>query len=324
MALTPPTTAPLRTMSQTDFDAAVAARIAWDTTNVSELTAFQAALTSIAAGTAFAIPYTFSTTTTDADPGAGFLRLSSATQNASTVIRADLAGADGSTWTSVLDTFDDSTSNVKGQLLLVKLGDATKWLAFNVTALASPSGYKNITVTPVASSSTSPFSNNDALVMKFTRCGDKGDIGAAIAAYLKVRDEKASGTNGGNIASGEQTRTLNTVVTNEISGASLASNKITLPAGTYQIRARVPAYNAYDHRAYLYNFTDSTYTILGSSCYITAGTNDSIISGQFTIASSKDFVIKHYGSTAVTNGLGWPVTSGQVEVYTEVEIWKIS
>jgi hypothetical protein len=186
MALTPPTTAPLRTMSQTDFDAAVAARIAWDTTNVSELTAFQAALTSIAAGTAFAIPYTFSTTTTDSDPGAGFLRLSSATQNASTVIRADLAGADGSTWTSVIDTFDDSTSAIKGQILLVKLGDATKWLAFNVTALASPSGYKNLTVTNVASSAASPFANNDSLVMKFTRNGDKGDTGPTGTAFKPV------------------------------------------------------------------------------------------------------------------------------------------
>lgn len=186
MALTPPTTAPLRTMNQTDFDAAVAARIAWDSTNVTELTAFQAALTSIAAGTAFAIPYTFSTTTTDSDPGAGFLRLSSATQNASTVIRADLAGADGSTWTSVIDTFDDSTSTIKGQILLVKLGDATKWLAFNVTALASPSGYKNLTVANVASSTASPFANNDSLVMKFTRNGDKGDTGPTGTAFKPV------------------------------------------------------------------------------------------------------------------------------------------
>ena len=289
-----------------------------------ETNALASGMNAIAAGTAFAIPYTFSTTTTDSDPGAGILRLDNATQNTATTIRIDLLGADAATYTGLIDAFDDSSSVVKGQIVLQKLGDATKWLAFNLTALASPSGYKNLTVANIASSAASPFANGDSLILKFTRNGDKGDIGAAIAAYLKVRDEKASGTNGGNIASGEQTRTLNTVVTNEISGASLASNKITLPAGTYQIRARVPAYNAYDHRGYLYNFTNSTYTILGSSCYITAGTNDSIISGQFTIASSKDFVIKHYGSTAVTNGLGWPVTSGQVEVYTEVEIWKIS
>ena len=53
-----------------------------------------------------------------------------------------------------------------------------------------------------------------------------------------VRDEKSSGTSGGNFSSGSYvTRTLNTSLTNEISGASLSSNQITLPSGTYYIQA---------------------------------------------------------------------------------------
>lgn len=178
MALTAPPTAP-DTNDPTTFDARADAHIAWQATNVTEMNAFQAALTSIAAGTAFSIPYTFSTTTTDSDPGAGFLRLDNATQNTATTIRADLVGADTSTWTGVLDTFDDSTSTVKGQILLVKLADATKWLAFNVTALASPTGYKNITVANVASSTASPFVNGDSIALQFTRTGDIGPAGSA-------------------------------------------------------------------------------------------------------------------------------------------------
>ncbi|WP_114968550.1 hypothetical protein [Rhodoferax ferrireducens] len=178
MALTPPPTAPT-TADPTTFAARADARIAWESVNVAELEAFQAALTSIAAGTAFAIPYTFSTTTTDADPGAGYLRLDNATQNLATTIRADLAGADGSTWTDVLNLIDDSTSAIKGFVMLQKLGDATKWLLFSVSALALPSGYKNIMVAVVASSAASPFANGDSLIFKFTRNGDKGDAGAA-------------------------------------------------------------------------------------------------------------------------------------------------
>ena len=141
------------------------------------LNALAASMASIAAGTATSIPYTFSTTTTDADPGAGYLRLDNATQNTATTIRADLLGSDGSTWTSVLDTFDDSTSTIKGFVMLQKVSDGTKWLYCSVSSLASPSGYKNITVVPVAGSAASPFSNGDALVLKFTRNGDKGDTG---------------------------------------------------------------------------------------------------------------------------------------------------
>jgi len=151
---------------------------------VAAMNAAVATMSAIAAGGAMALPYVFSSTTTDADPGAGFMRLSSGTQNASTVIRLDLVGADGSTWTDVINTFDDSTSAVKGHILLQCLTDATKWLEFSVSSVASPSGYKNLTVVPVASSATNPFTNGDSLVLKFTATGDKGDIGPGGALVL--------------------------------------------------------------------------------------------------------------------------------------------
>jgi hypothetical protein len=123
------------------------------------------------------IRYTFSTTTTDADPGTGTLRLSSATQNASTVIRADLLDVNSVDWTTVLDTFDDATGTVKGAIRLFNTVDPTKWLTFNVTALASPTGYKNITVTNTGSSAASPFSNGNDITLTFSRAGDLGASG---------------------------------------------------------------------------------------------------------------------------------------------------
>jgi hypothetical protein len=170
MAITP--LSPLDRTSatfRTDVDTFFASKLP---TFVTEANQTAAAMSAAAAGTAFAIPYTFDSTTTDADPGAGKLRLSNATQNAATVIRVDTTGADGADWTGVLDQFDASSSTVKGQIRLVKLGDATKWLAFNVTARATPAGYRNITVTPVAGSSASPFANGDAVLLLFTRSGD--------------------------------------------------------------------------------------------------------------------------------------------------------
>jgi hypothetical protein len=128
-------------------------------------------------GGAISIGYTFSTTTTDADPGSGALRLSSGTQNTTTVIRADLLDTAATDWTTVLDTFDDSTNTVKGIIRIVKTSDASKWLTFNVTALASPTGYRNITVTNTGSSAASPFANNDAVTLTFDRAGDVGATG---------------------------------------------------------------------------------------------------------------------------------------------------
>lgn len=190
-SLTLPPDTPQRSDPAT-FPAKADAYVSWQAdTNAPEMVATVTAInttvatmSAIAAGGAMTLPYTFSSTTTDADPGAGFVRLSSATQNASTVIRLDLVGADGSTWTDVISTFDDSTSTVKGYILLQKLTDATKWLEFSVSSLASPAGYKNLTVVPVASSAASPFADGDSLVLKFTANGDKGDVGPGGALVL--------------------------------------------------------------------------------------------------------------------------------------------
>lgn len=132
-----------------------------------------------AVGGAISIQYKFSTTTADADPGSGFLRLGNATQNASTVMRVDLADSNGTDWTSQLDTFDASTSTVKGEIRLVKKSDGSKFLTFNVTAKASPAGYRNFTVTNTGGSSASPFADGDDIYLLFSRKGDKGDTGAA-------------------------------------------------------------------------------------------------------------------------------------------------
>lgn len=126
-----------------------------------------------------AITYTFDTTTTDADPAAGKLRLGNATQNAATVIRTDLLDSLGVDWTAVLDTFDASTNAVKGQVRLSKVADGSKWLTFNLTARAAPAGYRNLTVTNTGSSAASPFANGDSILLSFTRTGDLGATGAA-------------------------------------------------------------------------------------------------------------------------------------------------
>lgn len=177
MTITPYSgTVPSRTQTQAVFDAAYAEYLVWQAGLPAEINADTAIMNATSGAGAIAIPYTFSTTTTDADPGNGILRLSAATQNTATVIRADLLGSDGNTYTGSLDIFDDSTSTIKGYIRLVHATDATKFLIFSVTSLASPSGYKNITVTNISSSAASPFANGDAIVLYFTRTGDAIDL----------------------------------------------------------------------------------------------------------------------------------------------------
>ncbi len=72
---------------------------------------------------------------------------------------------------------------------------------------------------------------------------------------LHVQDQKAQGTDGGTFTTGAwRTRDLNTVLKNEISGASLAGNRVTLPAGIYLFKASN-------------SFGVDTITIYGSQIY---------------------------------------------------------
>ena len=144
-------------------------------------------------GGAVTIGYTFDTTTTDADPGGGKLRLNNATQNTATAIYADLLDTLGSDWTTVIDTFDDSTNTVKGSIRLVKSGDASKFLTFNVTAITTATGYRKITISNTGSSSSSPFANADTILLCFDRAGDKGaDGGAGGGDFVRITETVTS------------------------------------------------------------------------------------------------------------------------------------
>jgi hypothetical protein len=146
--------------------------------------------------------------------------------------------------------------------------------------------------------------------------------------FFHAQDQKSSGTDGGTFTSGSfLIRTLNTVVTNTISGASLAANIITLPAGTYYIEASAPANQVNRHKAKLENHTDTADLLIGSSQYATGGTtvvSTSNVSGLFTLASGKGVKITHQcQTTKATDGLGIDNAFGVIEIYTDVRIWKV-
>ena len=145
---------------------------------------------------------------------------------------------------------------------------------------------------------------------------------------LHVRDEKTSGTPGGTFTNGAwRTRTLNTVVKNNITGASMASDQITLPVGTYRVEAYAPAWSVYAHTAKLRNITDSTDEIIGTPCHDGEGgiTLVSRVIGILTVTgSSKVFELQHRCvNTEATSGLGKDAGLGVVEVYSEVIITKL-
>lgn len=150
--------------------------------------------------------------------------------------------------------------------------------------------------------------------------------GGLFDAYALLRDEKASGTDGGNASAATwHTRTLNTEVDPD-GIVSIASNQFTLQAGTYWISARAPGGGVNRQKAKIYNVTDAADALVGASAYAisTAYTvNDATVRGRITIAGAKAFELRHYCQTAATDGLGTSSDiASTIEVYAEVEIWR--
>ena len=140
--------------------------------------------------------------------------------------------------------------------------------------------------------------------------------------------EKTSGTNGGTATSGAwRTRDLNASQFNNISGASLASNQITLPAGTYLIEGECQCVAIDVNQVRFENITDSTTAVLGQNMYTEQSSNVgnmARVSGVFTIAGSKAFEFQQQCTfTKTNNGFGVANSFG-TNVYASITITKVA
>lgn len=153
-------------------------------------------------------------------------------------------------------------------------------------------------------------------------CSGRPTVVVAVP-YAMIQDQKASGTAGGTFTSGSyQTRTLQTVVNDSAGIATLASNQVTLGAGTYRVRGIGMAGVCNFHKMRVQNVTDAATLLIGPS-HFTSSIDQAEVSGRFTLSGTKAIELQHRCSTTrATDGFGQAVTFGDVEVYAQLEIWK--
>lgn len=469
--------------------------------------------------------YRFSDTTTDADPGAGYVRLNNADLTLATAAYIDVLDANGATVSGEIDTWDDSTSLGKGSLWIRGIADPTAFRAYSVTgSVVDGTGYRKLTLTHIGGSGS--FAADDELMVAFARAGDAGDgyitdatvadpseltalegedagylvfvtdlqtdfgaysgrsgvvkliagpdwelvalytgpqgdtgdqgdkgwspqivvvedgtrrvhqiagyVGgegtaptANVGEYLKgdgtftatigdaadvrgpaglngsgtvasveagtgiavdntdptapevsipdegvtnamlanmaeatikgrasgagtgaptdltapqvrmiardpmlhVVDQKATGTAGGSASVSYQQRVLNTVLVNQITGASLSGNLITLPAGSYYVEALAPGIALNGNRILLHKNIEDEVVLQGGNVYGNAaafGGTVALLTGNFTLGSTTTLQLLHYAQAAyASDGLGLALNvSGEPEIYAQVKIWK--
>ena len=117
---------------------------------------------------------TYSTTTTDSDPGAGVIRFNNGTLSSASACYIDDVDNAGATISTLVQTWDDSTTTaLRGTITMSKRDNSAVWATWNITGAATnASGYTKQALTYVAG--TGSFSNNDAVVLSFVRTGNAG------------------------------------------------------------------------------------------------------------------------------------------------------
>jgi hypothetical protein len=247
-----------------------------------------------------------------------FFQKTDASANAVTVTRASSDTIDGAT-TVVLST----RYSIVG---LVSDG-TSKWTKIAATDAvftgdSGSGGTSGLVPAPAA---------GDAALNKVLGAGG-GWVEPVVVKYAKYTHTLSSGTNGGTtIASTWTVRPINTEDYDEI-GITLSSNQLTIPAGTYLISATSRTLSASGTAggagARLRNITDSTTIGLSGGEYdgqTTLSANSAILPAKFTIAGSKVIELQYYVTQAqTTNGLGYPLSSGEDEIYAQIFIEKVA
>jgi hypothetical protein len=144
-----------------------------------------------------------------------------------------------------------------------------------------------------------------------------------------VRDEQSQNVSGGTATSGAwRTRVLNTLNYDSGSIASLSSNQLTLPAGTYTVQGSAPFFATDNTQIRLQDIPHSATLLLGSSVYahfnVGGGSENAIIAGKFVLSATSAIECQYQcATTQATTGLGVAANFG-MEVFTQLTFTKVA
>lgn len=166
------------------------------------------------------------------------------------------------------------------------------------------------------------------VIIRYTTVSKVNQIGQGPQIMI-VHHQLPVDTAGGTSISGVNTRDLNTIQYNSIIGASLASKRVTLPAGTYHMKGWATCYVGETHKTYIYDITNSRRVIAGESAYsLSSGTEvgHSHVNGVISTTGTTVFELRQYILRGAANVLGTQANyiAAGPEVYAELEITRIA
>ncbi|MEI2387629.1 hypothetical protein [Breoghania sp. JC706] len=161
------------------------------------------------------------------------------------------------------------------------------------------------------------------------RVANTAYVAAARDAILWVRDERPSGEKGGYAEATKVwfARPLQTIEANNIPSASLAENRVTLPAGTYLVHGVAATYATSSTQLRLQDVTNDVTLCEGFAYYARSSDSNSgtlCVIGRFVLASAASVEFQQYVNTNADQALGVAVNHGGPETFAEVMFRRIA
>jgi len=216
------------------------------------------------------IDYTWDTGTTAGDPGAGKIRANNATLSSATALYISETDRLGNGLSALIQSWDDSTSTIKGVLEAIDLTTPANRVFFNVTGTISDNGGYNTITVAYKSGVTSLTAVNVNLL--FVPTGDKG-TGDLVAAN-NLSDVASKKTSFDNLS---------------VHGADVASaSTIDLDAATGNLvdvtgTTAITAITLSDGRERTVRFTGALTLTNGASLVLPGGSNITTAAGDYAV-----------------------------------------
>jgi len=173
---------------------------------------------------AIAYRWAFDSSTSMADPGTGDIRLNNATVASATAIAISANSTDSGNpdLAGYIATWDDSTSDDKGKLIVRNADAPGTFAVFNVTAVTNNTTWFQLTVT--VDDNSGIFTAADLLYAAFIPTGDKGaagsgDVSSNFSSGVDGEAVVQSGTGGKTL----KRSTLTATVVKSVSGVQAAA-----------------------------------------------------------------------------------------------------
>jgi hypothetical protein len=150
--------------------------------------------------------------------------------------------------------------------------------------------------------------------------------------FFHAQDQKAYNVDGGSsIADAWTKRPLNTVIHNDIQGASLGTNEVNLPAGTYYVEGSYEWHESSAAAAQLAGiFKDGSKALQGKTFFGYNNVKEASVSGLVTLSASGVIDLRYHAGTATaTTGLGKSNNTGSItdtsipSIYADLKIWQL-